>query len=129
MTFLQLGLIPGDGGAWLLPRVIGFSRAAELLFTGDVIEAETAKDWGLYSRIVAPEALMDEARTLALRIAAQPPQALRLAKSLLRQGQTQSYEAVMELSAAAQALMHHTEDHAEGVAAILEKRTPTFHGR
>ena len=72
---------------------------------------------------------MDEARALALKIAAQPPQALRLAKSLLRQGQTQSYDAVMELSAAAQALMHHTEDHAEGVAAILEKRAPTFEGR
>jgi 2-(1,2-epoxy-1,2-dihydrophenyl)acetyl-CoA isomerase len=129
VTFLKLGLIPGDGGAWLLPRVIGFSRAAELLFTGDVIEAETARDWGLYSRVVAPEALMVEARALAMKIAGQPPQALRLAKSLLRQGQTQSYDAVMELSAAAQALMHHTDDHAEGVEAILEKRTPTFHGR
>src|ERR1700751_5067637 len=55
VTFLKVGLIPGDGGAWLLQRVIGFSRAAELLFTGDVIDAATALEWGLVSRVVAPE--------------------------------------------------------------------------
>jgi len=128
VTFLKLGLIPGDGGAWLLPRTIGMSRAAELLFTGDVIDAETAKDWGLVSRVVEPEALMDEARALAHRMAQQPPQALRLAKTLLRQGQTTTYDTLLELSAASQALMHFTEDHQEGVAAILEKRAPTFKG-
>jgi enoyl-CoA hydratase/carnithine racemase len=128
VTFLKLGLIPGDGGAWLLPRVIGFSRAAELLFTGDVIEAETAHAWGLYSRVVPGDQLMAEAHALANRIAAQPPGALRLAKTLLRQGQSASYDSVMELSAAAQALMHHTADHEEGVAALLEKRAPTFRG-
>ena len=98
VTFLKLGLIPGDGGAWLLPRLIGSSRAAELLFTGKVI-------------------------------AAQPPQALRLAKTLMRHGANASYETIMEMSAASQALMHKTEDHMEGVNAILEKRTPDFKGR
>ncbi len=127
-TFLKIGLIPGDGGAWLLPRVIGQSRAAELLFTARVIEPATALDWGLVSRVVADEALMAEALTLAEEIARQPPQALRLAKSLLRQGQSASFEAVMELSATAQALCHQTEDHAEGVAAMLEKRAPLFRG-
>lgn len=128
VTFLKLGLIPGDGGAWLLPRVIGFSRAAELLFTGDVIDAETAREWGLYSRVVPGDRLMADAHALAEKIAAQPPGALRLAKTLLRQGQSASYDSVMELSAAAQALMHHTADHEEGVAALLEKRPPTFRG-
>ena len=128
VTFLKLGLIPGDGGAWLLPRVIGFSRASEFLFTGDVIDAQTALAWGLVSRVVPADRLMDEAMSLALRIAKQPPGALRLAKTLLRQGQSASYASVMELSAAAQALMHHTKDHEEGVAAILEKREPTFKG-
>ena len=128
VTFLKLGLIPGDGGAWLLPRTIGMSRAAELLFTGDVIDAETALAWGLVSRVVEPDELMTSARALAHKIAQQPPQALRLAKTLLRQGQTTTYDAILELSAAAQALMHHTADHQEGVAAILEKRTPTFKG-
>lgn len=126
VTFLKLGLIPGDGGAWLLPRAIGMSRAAELLFTGDVIDAATAKEWGLVSRVVPAATLMDEAIALAERIAQQPTQALRVAKTLLRQGQTTTYDTLLELSAAAQALMHHTEDHAEGVAAILEKRPPMF---
>jgi 2-(1,2-epoxy-1,2-dihydrophenyl)acetyl-CoA isomerase len=128
VTFLKLGLIPGDGGAWLLPRVVGFSRACELLFTGDVIDAQTACEWGLVSRVVPAAELMNEARALATRIAKQPPGALRVAKALLRQGQTASYQAVMEMSASAQGLMHHTQDHAEGVAAILEKREPTFTG-
>jgi enoyl-CoA hydratase/carnithine racemase len=128
VTFLRLGLIPGDGGAWLLPRVVGFSRACELLFTGDVIDARQALEWGLVSKVVPGDTLLDEAMALASRISQQAPHALRLAKSLLRQGQTATYQSVMEMSAAAQALMHHTKDHEEGVAAILEKRAPTFTG-
>jgi 2-(1,2-epoxy-1,2-dihydrophenyl)acetyl-CoA isomerase len=128
VTFLKLGLIPGDGGAWLLPRTIGASRAAELLFTGDVIDAETAAAWGLVSRVTPAERLMPEAIELGRRIAQQPPQALRTAKLLMRQGQTASYDALLELSAASQALMHMTRDHEEGVAAILEKRPPDFQG-
>jgi enoyl-CoA hydratase/carnithine racemase len=129
VTFLKLGLIPGDGGAWLLPRTIGMSRAAELLFTGDVVDAKTAAAWGLVSRVVPAENLMSEAMALAEKIAVQPPHALRLAKSLLKQGQTASYDTLLEMSAAAQALSHHTEDHMEGVNAILEKRSPVFKGR
>ncbi|MEL6664044.1 MAG: crotonase/enoyl-CoA hydratase family protein [Pseudomonadota bacterium] len=129
VTFLKLGLIPGDGGAWLMPRIVGASRAAELLFTGKVIDAETASAWGLISQAVPHDSLMDEAMSLATSIAAQPPQSLRLAKTLLRHGNTASYETIMEMSAASQALMHHTEDHMEGVDAILEKRAPEFKGR
>jgi 2-(1,2-epoxy-1,2-dihydrophenyl)acetyl-CoA isomerase len=128
VTFLKLGLIPGDGGAWLLPRTIGMSRAAELLFTGEVIDAHTALAWGLASRVVTADTLMAEARALALRIAAQPPHALRLAKTLLRQGQMATYETLLEFSAAGQALMHHTLDHHEGVAALIEKRDAKFTG-
>lgn len=128
VTFLKLGLIPGDGGAWLTPRLIGMSRAAELLYTGDVIDAQTAADWGLVSRVVPHDSLLDEARALASRIAQQPPHALRVAKSLLRHGQTTSFDTIMEMSAAAQGLMHHTADHEEGVDAILEKRAAVFSG-
>jgi len=128
VTFLKLGLIPGDGGAWLLPRTIGMSRAAEMLFTGDVIDAKTAADWGLVSRVAPAADLMAEALALAERIAQQPPHALRLAKALLKQGQTASYDTLMEMSAAAQAISHLTEDHMEGVDAILEKRAPVFRG-
>lgn len=129
VTFLKLGLIPGDGGAWLMPRLIGASRAAQLLFTGDVIDAKTACEWGLVSETCPPEELMDRAMELAERIAKQPPQALRLAKTLMRHGNTASYETIMEMSAASQALMHETEDHMEGVDAILEKRDPVFKGK
>lgn len=128
-TFLKLGLIPGDGGAWLLPRIIGASRAAELIFTGDIIDAQTAQDYGLVSRVVPHDTLMDEAVALAHRIARQPPQALRAAKTLLRHGATASYPAIMEMSAAVQSAMHFTEDFGEGVDAILEKRRPNFIGK
>ena len=129
VTFLKLGLVPGDGGTWILPRVIGHARAAELFYTGEVIDAETAREWGLVSRVVASEALMGEARTLAEKIAAMPPQALRATKELLRQGRSVTYDTALELAATTQAHMHHTEDHAEGVAALLEKRSPRFTGR
>ncbi|MDG2521734.1 crotonase/enoyl-CoA hydratase family protein [Caulobacter segnis] len=128
VTFLKLGIIPGDGGAWLLPRTVGMSRAAELLFTGDIIDARTAGEWGLVSKVVPHATLMGEAMALAEKIAQQPPHALRLAKSLLKQGQTASYDTIMEMSAAAQALSHLTEDHIEGVDALLEKRAPNFRG-
>jgi enoyl-CoA hydratase/carnithine racemase len=128
VTFLKVGLIPGDGGAWLLPRVIGMSRACELLFTGDTIDAKTAQEWGLVSKVVPGDKLMEEATALATRIAKMPPQALRVAKQLLRNGTQANYDTIMELSATAQGLMHHTKDHEEGVAAILEKREPVFKG-
>src|SRR3546814_6164352 len=78
VTFLNLGLVPGDGGTWLLPRTIGMSRAAELFFTGDTIDAETACEWGLVSRVVPHEPLMDEALALAGKIEAMPPPARRI---------------------------------------------------
>lgn len=128
-TFLKIGLVPGDGGAWLLPRVIGMSRASELLYTGDTIDAATARDWGLVSKVVPGAALMDEARALAERICRQPPDVLRLTKRLLREGQQAGFETVMELSAAVQSLAHLTEDHGEAVAAFFEKRAPGYKGR
>lgn len=128
-TFLKIGLIPGDGGAWLLPRVIGMARASELLFTGDTIDAQTALSWGLVSRIFPAASLMDEARAIALRISRQPPDVLRMTKKLLREGMGVGFDTIMELSASMQALAHHTEDHAEAVSAFLEKRTPAYKGR
>ena len=128
VTFLKLGIIPGDGGTWILPRIIGQARAAELFYTGDVIDAATARDWGLVSRVVAPDALMDEARGLAEKVCAMPPHALRQAKMLMRQGQQVSYDTALDLAANTQAMMHTTADHAEGVAALIEKRKPRFTG-
>ena len=128
VTFLKLGIIPGDGGTWILPRIIGEARAAELFYTGDVIDAATALDWGLVSRRVEHDVLMDEAQTLAAKVAAMPPHALRQAKNLMRQGRSTSYDAALEMAANAQALMHSTRDHMEGVDALIEKRAPKFTG-
>jgi 2-(1,2-epoxy-1,2-dihydrophenyl)acetyl-CoA isomerase len=128
VPFLKLGIIPGDGGSWLLPRNIGYARAAELLFTARSIDAATAAEWGLVNRVVAHDSLMDEALTTAAQVAAQPPQALRMAKTLLRQGRDTTFDQMLEMSAAMQALAHLTDDHQEGVAAVLEKRPGDFTG-
>jgi 2-(1,2-epoxy-1,2-dihydrophenyl)acetyl-CoA isomerase len=128
VTFLKLGLIPGDGGTWVLPRVIGISRASELFFTAEVIDAAKAEAWGLVSRVVPHEMLMAEAMATALKVAEQPPHALRLAKMLLRQGQNVGYDTALELAASTQSILHDTRDHREGVAALLEKRAARFTG-
>ncbi|WP_346279549.1 crotonase/enoyl-CoA hydratase family protein [Pseudonocardia sp.] len=128
-SFVKLGVIPGDGGAWFLPRVVGAARAAEMVLTGDRVDADTALAWGLVSRVVPAEELLEEARTLADRIAVNPPQAVRMAKRLLRDSQLQSLDATLELSAAMQGIAHQTDDHAEAVAAFLERRDPQFTGK
>ena len=127
-SFVKLGIIPGDGGAWFLPRAIGMARAAEMSFTGDRLDAETALEWGIVSRVVPPESLMDEARTLADRVAANPPEALRMTKRLLREGQRVGLETLLEPSCGLQAIAHHTPDHLEAVDAMFEKRAPSFSG-
>jgi 2-(1,2-epoxy-1,2-dihydrophenyl)acetyl-CoA isomerase len=125
-TFLKIGLIPGDGGAWLLPRMIGYARAAELLFTGKTISAHEAQDWGLVSQVVSGDKLLETAQSMASEIAHQSPEALRAAKRLLRHGQTAGFETIMEMSATSQALMHVSDDHLEAVAAMLEKRSAEY---
>ncbi|HEU0204472.1 MAG TPA: crotonase/enoyl-CoA hydratase family protein [Burkholderiaceae bacterium] len=128
-SFVKVGIVPGDGGAWTLPRVVGLSRAAEMLFTGDVLDAKEALAAGLVSRVVPADQLQATVHGLAERIAANPPHALRLAKRLLREGQHGRLHDVLELSAAYQALVHETEDHREALDAFIEKRAPVFRGR
>ena len=118
-SFVKLGIIPGDGGAWLLPRTVGYSKAAELTFTGETIDAQAALACGLVSKVVPPDQLLAEAQALAQRIAANPGPALRMAKRLLREGQHQRIEALLELSAAFQALAHQTPEHGQAIDAFL----------
>lgn len=127
-SFVKVGIIPGDGGAWLLPRAVGLSRACEMAFTGESIDARTALAWGLVSDVVAPDELIPAARRLAARIAANPPQVLRMTKRLIREGQHMRLDSLLELSASMQAIAHHTKDHEEAVSALLEKREGVFHG-
>jgi enoyl-CoA hydratase/carnithine racemase len=125
-SFIKLGIIPGDGGAWLLPRIVGMSRAAELAFTGDLIDAPTALSYNLVSQIVPTEELLSAARSLAGRIARNAAHGLRLTKRLMREAIHSRLDTVLELSAVYQAVSHKTEDHSEAVDAFLEKRTPRF---
>jgi enoyl-CoA hydratase/carnithine racemase len=127
-SFIKVGIVPGDGGAWLLPRVVGRSKAAELSFTGDMLDAHQALECGLVSRVVAHEQLMTAARELANRIAANPGPTLRLTKRLLREGEHLRLDSLLELSAAYQALAHKTPQHEESVRAFIEKRPPRFEG-
>jgi len=125
-SFVKVGIVPGDGGCWLLPRTVGASRAAELALTGDTIDAAEALRIGLVSRVVAPEALLDEALALAGRIAANPPQVLRWTKQLLQQAHTGTLDEALDTAGRYQGQAHHTADHAEAVAAFFEKRAPVF---
>lgn len=128
-NFVKVGLIAGDGGAWLLPRAVGLSRASEMAFTGDPIDAATALEWGLVSRVVPGERLMDEARALAGRIAANPPGALRMTKRLIREGQRVDLPTLLEMASAMQSIAHHSDDQTEALDAMAEKRAPKFTGR
>lgn len=128
-SFMRVGLVSGDGGAWFLPRIVGLSKAYEMTFTGDFIDADEAARIGLVSRVVDDSLLLDEARALATRIAAQPPHSLRLTKRLLRDSQQVALPIALEMASSAQALVQHTHDQHEAVLAFTEKRAPRFEGR
>ena len=125
-SFVKLGIVPGDGGAWLLPRVIGMARASLMTLTGDTIDAKTALEYGLVAEVVAPDSVLARALEIAAKIAANPGHATRMAKRLLRDGQDMKLGPLLEMSAAYQALAHHTADHHEAVNAFLDKRPPVF---
>lgn len=127
-SFVKVGIVPGDGGAWFLPRLVGLSKAMEMSFTGDSLTAEQAKECGLVSQVAPEGELLDAAMALASRIAANPVHSLRLTKRLIREGQNMELASLLELSAAFQSIAHETADHAEAVASLLEKRKPKFTG-
>ena len=107
---------------------MGSSRANEMAYTGEPVNADKALAWGLVSEVVSPDELMNAARKLAARIAVNPPTALRMTKKLLREGESSTLNALLEMSASLQALVHQTKDHQEAISAMLEKRPPVFTG-
>ncbi len=125
-TYIKLGLNPGNGGSYFLPRLVGSGLAAELAFTGDLIDAQRALEIGLVNRVVEPDALLTEATALAARIAAYPRLALEATKQQLRQSWHLDLISAMNLSFWGVATMSHTEDLKEGIAAAREKRPPRF---
>lgn len=127
-SFVKVGLIAGDGGAWLLPRAIGYAKACEMAFTGEMIDAKEALACGLVSRVVPDGELLAAARALAEKIAANPPHAVRMTKRLMMEGRNARMDTLLEMAAAMQSLVHATSDHQEAVSAFLEKRPPRFSG-
>ncbi len=128
VAFVRLGLVPGWGGTWFYPRVMGLGKAAEFLFTGDFCEAEEAYRIGLLNRLVAPEDLERETHALASKIANGPPIALRLAKMQLYHGLEMDLETAMKVAAACETITVTSQDHKEGVSAFRRKRAPVYKG-
>ncbi|MCP3926146.1 MAG: crotonase/enoyl-CoA hydratase family protein [Desulfobacterales bacterium] len=128
-TFLNVGIIPGDGGAYFLPRAVGMAKACELTFTGDIIDAKEALKIGLVNYVVPHKNLNEKTMEISKKIAAKPPEALRMSKRLLYMGQNMSMNDLLNQSAAYQSICHYTEDHMEALSAFFEKREAHFKGK
>ena len=128
-SFIRLGLVSGDGGAWLLPRLIGGSRAFEMTLTGDSIGAAQALAWGLVSAVHSPEDVFEKALALASRIARHPPHSIKLNKRLLREAEHVDLDRSLDIAASLQAIAQSTDDYREAVSAFVERREPRFNGR
>ena len=121
-TYINVGLIAGDGGTYYLPRLIGIPRALELFWTGRVVDADEAERIGLVSRVVADEALMPVTYELARAIAAQPFEAVRAYKRAVYQGMTMSLDAHLDMVSSHTSLLRDTPEHRERVEAFLQRR-------
>lgn len=121
-SFVQLGLIPGDGGSWFLPPVVGTARAAEMTFTGDRVDAATALDWGLVNAVVSATELLPTAHRMAERIAKNPVHAVRMAKRLLLESRSASLDSVLTLAAAMQPLAHQGPEHHRRIAELNQRQ-------
>lgn len=128
-AYIRVGLFPGFGGTWLYARALGLPKAAELLFTGDFLEAEEAHRLGFLNKLVPPEKLEEATMEVARKIANGPPIAMRLAKLQLYKGLEMDLETAMQVAAAFETITLTSEDHKEGAAAFREKRPAKFKGR
>ncbi len=125
-TYINLGLAPGNGGAWFLPRLVGSAIAAELAFTGDLIDADRALELRIVNRIVDDGMLLGETLALASRIAAKPRKALMATKQLLRGSWQNDLQGALNMSYWTTHTLQYSADFREGVDAAMEKRTPKY---
>ncbi len=128
LAFGRIGLVPDSGATWFLPRLVGPAKAAELALLGESLSAVDAERFGLVARVVPPETLADEARALAVRLAALAPVALAQTKRALQRSWSVDLETALDDEAHRQGIAGATADHAEGMTAFLEKRPPRFTG-
>lgn len=128
LAFGRIGLVPDSGATWFLPRLVGPAKAAELALLGEALSAADAERFGLVARVVAPEALAAEARAVAVRLAGLAPRALALTKRALQRSWSVDLDDALEDEAYRQGIAGATADHAEGLAAFVEKRPPRFTG-
>lgn len=129
-VFIRRGLTCADMGAtYLLPRILGLTKATELLLTGDVINADEALRIGYVNKVVSPDQLMPEAMAMAQKLAQNPPLGIACTKIAINRGMSSSLEMEIEFEAHAQAFLIYGEDFKEGVKSFLEKRKPNFQGR
>lgn len=119
-TFLNLGIIPGDGGAWFMQRLIGYQQAFELTLTGRIVEAAEAKEMGVVLQVTPHDELMPTVLKLATRIANQPPKATRLTKRLMKMAQRMELKDFLDLSACFQGMCHNEPEHLDAVNRMLE---------
>jgi enoyl-CoA hydratase/carnithine racemase len=129
LTQVAGGRIPSEGGTQRLPRIVGRSRALEMIFTAGIIDAAEALEIGLVSRVVPCDALAAEARSLAENLAGKAPIALRYAKEAVRKGLDLTLDQGLRLEADLYFLLHTTSDRTEGIRAFLDKRPPRFEGK
>lgn len=128
-SYINLGVVPGDGGAYFLPRLVGTSKALELLLTGDILTPQQALELGIVNKVVPHDRLMEEALALAERIAEKPPLAVRMMKRAVYQSQTGTLKSHLDYISSQLALLTETQDHIEAARAFIEKRKPEFKGR
>ncbi len=128
-AFTKRGVLPESGGTWLLPRIVGWSKAAEIMFTGRTLEAPQLLEEGLVSQVVPADELMPAARALAAEIAANAPLAVQATKRMMRMGQNETFEANVHHVFLQLLPLFRSKDFKEGVTAFLEKREPDFEGR
>lgn len=127
-VFGRVGLVPDSGSTWFLPRLVGPARAAEMIFTTDPVDAATAERIGLVNRVVPADRLKDEANSMAVKLAGSAPLALALAKRALNRALESGLDEALEYEAQLQSIAGRSQDHAEGVAAFVEKRPARFTG-
>lgn len=129
MAFIGIALAPDSGISFTLPRIVGLGRATELAFTNELIDAQTALQYGLVNRVFKPEELMPKTIEFAKKLAQAPTKSIGLTKRAFNRGFTVDLDTALENEAFIQEIAGHTEDHLEGVNAFLEKREPQFKGK